>query len=232
MRAGGLATLAMVGAVDARAQVGGDSAAQTTGDTLRPGGVLPRPDSAAGDTTSPPIAPAGDPAPPSPSAAALPGPAAPEATDTTLARVCKGAVPGELAPGLLAVVFRAGTTRPEAVAAARAVGGTIVGMSDAGEVYVDVTAGGAPLAAAADQLIRQNPVSEVTLAACPAGPAAPTPTGPSGGAAPARPDSGASGGTVPARPDSGASGGAVPAAPDTGARRSDSTRTPAVTPGP
>jgi hypothetical protein len=210
MRVGVLVTLALGGAVDAQAQVGGDSTAQTPGDTLRPGGVAPRPDSAAGDTTAPAPSPPQSPpaAPPAAAAPAQPG-------DTTLQRVCKGVPPGGLAPGILAVVFATGTTKPDAIAAARAVGGTIVGMSDKGEVYVEVPASTAPLPVAADQLIRQPPVTQVTPTPCPT--AAPSPAAP---AAPA-------GSPAPAAPS-----GAAPAAPDTSARPRDSTQTPAVRPSP
>lgn len=208
IRVGGLATLAMIGATAARAQVVGDSVAQTAGDTLRPSGVAPRPDSVSGDTTAPSAAPplpaTASPAPPAPAAPVQPG-------DTTLQRACKGMAPGALAPGLLAVVFRTGTTKPEAIEAARAVGGTIVGMSEKGEVYVEVPASTAPLPVAADQLIRQNPVTQVTPTRCPSAPASPA---------------------APAAAPAAAPSGAAPATPDTSARPRDSTQAPAVRPGP
>lgn len=106
------------------------------------------------------------------------GPADP--TDTTLARACAGAPAGSEAPGLLAVIFVAGTSERERAAAAKAVGGTLAGNSPYGEDYVRLGVGAGPLTVVADQLIRQNPVKEVSPAPCPAPPAMPS----SGEAAP------------------------------------------------
>jgi hypothetical protein len=96
-------------------------------------------------------------------------------TDTTLARACDGAPAGTEAPGLLAVLFRAGTSDRDRAAAAKAVGGTLAGTSDYGEEYVRVPETAGPLVAVADRLIRQEPVTQVSPAPCP---------GPPGGAAP------------------------------------------------
>jgi hypothetical protein len=100
-------------------------------------------------------------------------------TDTTLARACAGNPAGSEAPGLLAVIFNPGTSDRERAAAAKAVGGTLAGSSPYGEDYVRLAVGAGPLTAVADQLIRQNPVKQVSPAPCPAPPAMP-----SGGSAP------------------------------------------------
>jgi hypothetical protein len=128
------------------------------------------------------------------------GPADP--TDTTLARACAGASAGSEAPGLLAVIFIPGTSERDRAAAAKAVGGTLAGTSPYGEDYVRLAIGAGPLTAVADQLIRQNPVKEVSPAPCPALPATPS----AGGTAP-------SGDSVPAP---GAGAGGVTNVPPTG----------------
>jgi hypothetical protein len=140
--------------------------------------------------------------------AALSAPDAP--TDTTLKRVCTGTAPGAIAPGLLAVVFRPGTTKDEAVGAATAIGGRIGGMSDMGEVYVLVPPEAGRLSDVADQLIRQDPVTRVAPMPCPAPARAPAPPAAPPAAAPA--------------PSPGAAGAQPPAPTDTtGARARDST---------
>ena len=106
------------------------------------------------------------------------GPADP--ADTTLARACVGAPAGSEAPGLLAVIFVARTSDRDRAAAAKAVGGTLAGTSAYGEDYVRLGVGAGPLTVVADQLIRQNPVKEVSPVPCPAPPAMPS----AGGAAP------------------------------------------------
>jgi hypothetical protein len=100
------------------------------------------------------------------------GPADP--TDTTLARACAGEPAGSEAPGLLAVIFNPGTSERDRAAAAKAVGGTLAGSSPYGEDYVRLAVGAGPLTAVADQLIRQNPVKQVSPAACPAAPVTPS----------------------------------------------------------
>jgi hypothetical protein len=88
--------------------------------------------------------------------------------DTTLMRACEGAPAGSLAPGLLAVVFRAGTSGPEKVAAAKTVGGTLAGPTAAGgEEYVRLSADAPALTVVADRLIRADPVTRVSPAPCP-----------------------------------------------------------------
>lgn len=88
--------------------------------------------------------------------------------DTTLMRACAGAPAGSLAPGLLAVVFRAGTSGPEKVAAAKTVGGTLAGPTAAGgEEYVRLSADAPALTVVADRLIRADPVTRVSPAPCP-----------------------------------------------------------------
>lgn len=89
-------------------------------------------------------------------------------TDTTLARACAGAPAGSEAPGLLAVMFRPGTSDQDRAAAAKAVGGTLAGPNDYGEEYVRVPPDAGPLTVVADKLIRQNPVTRVGPAPCPA----------------------------------------------------------------
>ena len=106
------------------------------------------------------------------------GPADP--SDTTLARACAGSPEGSEAPGLLAVIFVAGTSERDRAAAAKAVGGTLAGSSPYGEDYVRLGVGSGPLTVVADQLIRQNPVKQVSPVPCPAPPAVPS----DGGAAP------------------------------------------------
>ena len=95
-------------------------------------------------------------------------------TDTTLARACAGYPAGSEAPGLLAVIFNAGTSDRDRAAAAKAVGGTLAGSSPYGEDYVRLAVGAGPLTVVADQLIRQNPVKEVSPVPCPAPPATPS----------------------------------------------------------
>jgi hypothetical protein len=116
-------------------------------------------------------------------------------TDTTLARVCRGVPGGIEAPGLLAVVFRAGTSDQDRIAAAKSVGGTLGGPSEYGEEYVLLPPDAGALTVVADKLIRQDPVTQVSPAPCP-------PTVEAGTPAPA-----AAGGATPPAP--------TPAAPDT-----------------
>jgi hypothetical protein len=97
-----------------------------------------------------------------------------EPADTTLVRACAGYPAGSEAPGLLAVIFNAGTSDRDRAAAAKAVGGTLAGSSPYGEDYVRLGVGSGPLTVVADQLIRQNPVKQVSPAPCPAPPATPS----------------------------------------------------------
>ena len=110
-----------------------------------------------------------------------------EPTDTTLARACAGYPAGSEAPGLLAVIFNAGTSERDRAAAAKAVGGTLAGSSPYGEDYVRLAVGAGPLTVVADQLIRQNPVKQVSPVPCPAPPATPSAPGsaPGGDSTPA-----------------------------------------------
>jgi hypothetical protein len=103
-----------------------------------------------------------------------PGVGPEEPSDTTLARACQGYPAASEAPGLLAVIFNAGTSDRDRAAAAKAVGGTLAGSSPYGEDYVRLAVGAGPLTVVADQLIRQNPVKQVSPAPCPASPATPT----------------------------------------------------------
>lgn len=104
-------------------------------------------------------------------------------SDTVLARACSGEPGGGEAPGLLAVIFRAGTPDRERAAAAKSVGGTLAGPNGYGEEYVRLPDGAGPLPAVADRLIRQAAVTSVSPAPCP--PPVPTPVGP--GTAPGTP---------------------------------------------
>jgi hypothetical protein len=103
--------------------------------------------------------------------------------DTVLAKACSGLPAGAEAPGLLAVVFRPGTSEAERVAAARAVGGALAGASEYGEDYVRVPTDARPLTVIADRLIRQVPVTTVSAAPCPAPPQVPGAAGGTAGTA-------------------------------------------------
>jgi hypothetical protein len=92
------------------------------------------------------------------------------AADTLVASACGDAPAGSEAPGLLAVLFRARTTEEVRHAAAKQVGGTIVGESDEGENYVRFQPDAGAPSAVADRLIRLGPVMRVSPVACP-GPA-------------------------------------------------------------
>ncbi len=107
--------------------------------------------------------------------------------DTILMSACAGAPPGSMAEGILAVVFRSGSTDREQVAAAKTVGGVLAGpAAGTGEEYVRLTADAPPVTVAADRLIRQDAVTRVSPAPCPP-PALPAaaPSTPAPGPAPA-----------------------------------------------
>ncbi len=112
------------------------------------------------------------------SAAAQPGPQQPTQAsaaparaaapvDSILAAACREAPPGRPAPGLLTVVFRAGTPDTARVAAAREVSGTLAGMTASGEDYVRLSPESGPLVVAAARLIRLPPVTSVSEKSCP-----------------------------------------------------------------
>jgi hypothetical protein len=185
------------------AQTPSDSArAAGTADSLRRATAESTAPAPAGAPTADRVPPALGPGSTQTDPATIPLSAGPaEPTDTTLARACAGAPAGSEAPGLLAVIFNPGTSERDRAAAAKAVGGTLVGSSPYGEDYVRLAAGTGPLTAVADRLIRQNPVKQVSPAPCPA---LPTPS--AGGAAP----SGDSGSATPA--DSARRAGPSPAA--------------------
>jgi len=188
----------------ARAAASADSLRRATGESAAPAA----PGAPAADRVPPALGPGSTQTDPS----AIPlgiGPADP--IDTTLARACAGAPAGSEAPGLLAVIFVPGTSERDRAAAAKAVGGTLAGSSPYGEDYVRLAVGAGPLTAVADQLIRQNPVKEVSPAPCPALPTTPS----AGGTAP-------SSDSVPAP---GAGAGGVTNVPPTGsASPADSAR--------
>ena len=75
--------------------------------------------------------------------------------------------PGRPAPGLLTVVFRAGTPDTARMAAAREVSGTLAGMTASGEDYVRLSPESGPLVVAAARLIRLPPVTSVSEKSCP-----------------------------------------------------------------
>jgi hypothetical protein len=204
LRALALAAVLLAHSAAARAQVG-DSLARAATDSMLTAPAVPG-DSARSDSTAPATPP---PQTPSPAAVSVPIPP----TDTTLARACAGAAPGTLAPGLLAVVFRPGTTDKDRAGAARAVGGTVGGLTDMGEVYVRVPPAAGPLHLVADQLIRQDPVTRVTPVPCPA----PTPTPPASGAPAQNPPAQAA--PTPGAPSPVAPSPGAPAPPDTSAAR-------------
>jgi hypothetical protein len=178
----------------ARAAATADSLRRVTGESTTP--------ASAGAPTADRVPPALGPGSTQTDPATIPlsvGPAEP--TDTTLARACAGAPAGSEAPGLLAVIFSPGTSERDRAAAAKAVGGTLAGSSPYGEDYVRLGVGARPLTAAADQLIRQNPVKQVSPTPCPAPAATPA----RGGAA--------SSDSIPATPaDSARRAGPSPAA--------------------
>jgi hypothetical protein len=139
---------------------GTGAAKPDSGATGAPGGQVPNAAGPGGAAASPAVPPA----------AVYVAP-----TDTTLARACDGAPAGTEAPGLLAVLFRTGTSDRDRAAAAKAVGGTLAGTSDYGEEYVRVPETAGPLVAVADRLILQEPVTQVSPAPCPEPPGAAAP---------------------------------------------------------
>jgi hypothetical protein len=185
----------------ARAAASADSLRRATGGSAAPAA----PGAPAADRVPPALGPGSTQTDPATIQLGV-GPADP--TDTTLARACAGAPAGSEAPGLLAVIFVAGTSERDRAAAAKAVGGTLAGTSPYGEDYVRLAVGAGPLTAVADQLIRQNPVKEVSPAPCPALPSTPSAAGtvPSGDTLPA-PGAGAAGGVTNVPP----TGSATPA---------------------
>jgi hypothetical protein len=138
--------------------------------------------------------------------------------DTILIAACAGTPPGSTAEGILAVVFRGGSTDREKVAAAKTVGGVLAGPAAGGEEYVRLTPDAPPLTVAADRLIRLDAVTRVSPAPCPP-PALPAaaPSTPAAPPAPAVPPAGrdtTSPGRSPA-PDSTAATTPGPSAPPT-----------------
>jgi hypothetical protein len=108
--------------------------------------------------------------------AAAPAPQPPGQTsvmpaDTTLAAACQGVRSGGVAANLLVVVFRPEARQKELAAVAKAVGGTLLGTvpGDGSAYYLRVPAEGDDhqLAAAADQVIRYQPVQQVGPTVCP-----------------------------------------------------------------
>jgi hypothetical protein len=100
--------------------------------------------------------------------------------DTTLAAACQGVRSGGVAANLLVVVFRPEAPEKELAAVAKAVGGTLLGTVPGGDgsaYYVRVPAEGDDhrLAAAADQVIRYQPVQQVGPTVCPSVAVAPPP---------------------------------------------------------
>ncbi len=113
--------------------------------------------------------------------------------DSTLSAACGGVRAGGVAANILIVVFRPESSKGDLAAVAKAVGGTLVGTVPAAEgaaYYLQVPAEGDEhrLGAAADQVIRYQPVQQVGPAVCPAAPQAGNPARPDTAA---RTDSGA-----------------------------------------
>ncbi len=185
-----------------RAAASADSLRRATGGSAAPGA----PGAPAADRVPPALGPGSTAADPATIPPTIPlGIGQSDPTDTTLARACAGEPAGSEAPGLLAVIFVAGTSERDRAAAAKAVGGRLAGSSPYGEDYVRLGVGAGPLTAVADRLIRQNPVKQVSPAPCPAPPVVPSAAGggggvtnvpPAGSAAPA--DSAARAGQSPA----------------------------------
>jgi hypothetical protein len=181
----------------AGAQTAADSAASAATGVYPAPPVAPDTGRSAGDTAR-----AQSPAPSGPLVVNVAPP------DTILIAACAGAPPGSMAEGILAVVFRNGSTDREKAAAAKLVGGVLAGPAPGtGEEYVRLTADAPPATVAADRLILQDAVTRVSPAPCPppAAPAAepPTPTPgttPAPTVAPAGRDTTAPGGS--AAPDS------------------------------
>ena len=181
----GLVLSGTVGAVaqaapdSARVGVPGDTTRRSAGDTMRSsapdtagagraaatGVFAPAPGAApgTGDPSSTGIAPGGA----APSVGPTPSAVSVEPNDTALARACQGLPAGTQAPGLLTVLFRAGTSDRDRAAAAKSVGGTLGGPTPYGEEYVLLPPGAGPLTVIADRLIRQDPVTQVSPAPCP-----------------------------------------------------------------
>jgi hypothetical protein len=188
-------------------------AAQTPSDSARAAATADSLRRATGESTAPaaPGAPTADRVPPAlgpgsaqTDPATIPlnvGPAQP--TDTTLARACTGEPAGGEAPGLLAVIFTPGTSERDRAAAAKAVGGTLAGSSPYGEDYVRLAVGAGPLTAVADQLIRQNPVKQVSPVPCPSSAATPSSEGTPSGDSIQTPGAGAAAGGVTSVPPAG-----------------------------
>jgi len=157
-----------------RAAASADSLRRATGGSAAPAA----PGAPAADRVSPALGPGSTATDP----ATIPlGIGQSDPTDTTLARACAGEPAGSEAPGLLAVIFVAGTSERDRAAAAKAVGGRLAGSSPYGEDYVRLGVGAGPLTAVADRLIRQNPVKQVSPAPCPAPPVTPSAAGGGGG---------------------------------------------------
>ena len=164
--------LALAVSTSGTAQATGDSARADSVRRAAAGSAAP---AAPGAPTADRVPPANGPGSVGTDPVAIPfGVGQAEPIDTTLARACAGYPAGSEAPGLLAVIFNAGTSERDRAAAAKAVGGTLAGSSPYGEDYVRLAVGAGPLTVVADQLIRQNPVKQVSPAPCPAPPATPS----------------------------------------------------------
>jgi hypothetical protein len=91
----------------------------------------------------------------------------PAPVDSAVVRACDGVRAGAPALALLRVRFRSGTSEGERNAAARSVGGRLEGTAATGEWYVLLEASHMPLRAAADSLILNPAVAQVSESACP-----------------------------------------------------------------
>jgi hypothetical protein len=91
----------------------------------------------------------------------------PPQVDTVVARACESASAGSWAPNLLGVVFRAEASESDRTAAAREVGGTLVGRGDGREAYIHLPENSVSVRVAASRLIRLTTVSGVSEVSCP-----------------------------------------------------------------
>lgn len=136
-------------ALDSSAAGYGDSSRQAGVDTPRSGPPADSARQGSRDSTS----------------AAKP-PAAPAPVDSVLSSACSSTRGGAVAPGLLLVVFRDGTTDKERSAAVTAAGGASAGAAPMGGEYVRPdTAGSAR--DLADQLVLNPAVASVSERSCP-----------------------------------------------------------------
>jgi hypothetical protein len=166
----GLGTFAIGRATPCVAQERADSVRPPAADSARPAPA----DTARKASADSSVRPASDttsssrPAPPPAVVEVMP-------VDTTLTAACGGVGPGGVAANLLIVVFRPDAPKQELAAVVKAVRGTLVGTVPSGDgsaFYLRVPVEGDEhrLGAAADEVIRYQPVQQVGPAVCPRAP--------------------------------------------------------------